>query len=102
MINIKSMGKVSAIYVLLYKLGKKQTFQRWVKNHLKVKACLLSFSNLISRMLSASLDSKDETFGKSKEYGKPKTTRCFLCNIYGKLIYGVTTIKDDMIIEKSR
>ena len=53
-------------------------------------------------MLSASLDSKDETFGKSKEYAKPKTTRCFLCNIYGKLIYGVTTIKDDMIIEKSR
>ena len=96
------MGKVSAIYVLFYKLGKKQTFQRWVKNHLKVKAYLFSFSNLISRMLSASLDSKDETFGKSKEYAKPKTTRYFLCNIYGKLIYGVTTIKDDMIIEKSR
>ena len=96
------MSKVSAIYVLFYKLGKKQTFQRWVKNHLKVKAYLFSFSNLISRMLSASLDSKDETFGKSKEYAKPKTMRCGLCNIYGKLIHGVTTIKDDMIIEKSR
>ena len=96
------MGKVSATYVLFYKLEKKQTFQQWVKNHLKVKAYLLSFSNLISRMLSASLDSKDETFGKSKEYAKPKTTRCFLCNIYVKLIHGVTTIKDDMIIEKSR
>ena len=53
-------------------------------------------------MLSASLDSKDETFGKSKEYAKPKIMRCGLCNIYGKLIHGVTTIKDDMIIEKSR
>ena len=53
-------------------------------------------------MLSASLDSKHETFGKSKEYAKPKTIRCGLCNIYGKLIHGVTTIKDDMIIEKSR
>ena len=96
------MGKVSVIYVLFYKLGKKQTFQRWVKNHLKMKAYLLSFSNLISRMLSASLDSKHETFGKSKEYAKPKTIRCGLCNIYGKLIHVVTTIKGDMIIEKSR
>ena len=67
-----------------------------------MKAYLFSFSNLISRMLSVSLDSKDETFGKSKEYAKPKTIRCGLCNIYGKLIHGVTTIKDDMIIEKSR
>ena len=96
------MGKVSAIYVLFYKLGKKQTFQRWVKNHLKMKAYLLSFSNLISRMLSASLDSKHETFGKSKEYAKPKTIRCGLCNIYVKLIHVVTTIEGDVIIEKSR
>ena len=96
------MGRVTAIDVLFYKLGKKQTFQRWIKNHLKVKAYLFSFSSLISRMLSASLDSKHETFGKSKEYAKPKTIRCGLCNIYGKLIHGVTTIKDDMIIEKSR
>ena len=83
-------------------IGKKQTFQRRVKNHLKVKAYLLSFSNLISRMLSASLDSKHETFGKSKECAKPKTIRCGLCNIYVKLIHVVTTIKGDMIIEKSR
>ena len=53
-------------------------------------------------MLSASLDSKHETFAKSKEYAKPKTIRCFLCNIYVKLIHGVTTTKDDMIIENSR
>lgn len=67
-----------------------------------MKAYLFSFSNLISRMLSASLDSKHETFGKSKEYAKPKTIRCGFCNIYVKLIHGVTTIKDDMIIENSR